>query len=89
MTSKYSSLPDIDAGADLFETPDEPHSSALAQDLQPDSDETDSDDGGASPSRDAARKLGGAGNENIDSSRLETSEARRRFADAALDASNR
>ncbi|GAA5850454.1 hypothetical protein JCM8547_001880 [Rhodosporidiobolus lusitaniae] len=89
--SKYASLPDIDDGADVFETPDVPQEHSYSR-------ESDSDDDFHHPragSPTAQRRLAGQaqtnaqGNENIDGERIDPPEARRRFGVASAAAQQR
>ncbi|GAA6006904.1 hypothetical protein JCM10207_009133 [Rhodosporidiobolus poonsookiae] len=89
--SKYASLPDIDTGADVFETPDVPAEHSYSRD-------SDSDDDYHLPragSPTAARRGPGGGqqnapaSENIDGDRLDAAEARKRFGAASLAAGSR
>ncbi|GAA5959283.1 hypothetical protein JCM8115_000064 [Rhodotorula mucilaginosa] len=87
--SKYASLPDIDTGADVFETPDVPPEISYSLD-------TDSDDDfrlarAGSPTAALRRARPGAGkqqqqqqdNEAIDAEHLDAVEARKRFGAAS------
>ncbi|KAJ8294192.1 Dynactin subunit 2 [Rhodotorula toruloides] len=89
--SKYATLPDIDTGADVFETPDVPEQLSYSHD-------TDSDDDyplprASSPTAYRRAQPGGTPavptSENIDGERLDAAEARRRFGAASLAAQQR
>ncbi|GAA5983679.1 hypothetical protein JCM11641_000931 [Rhodosporidiobolus odoratus] len=89
--SKYASLPDIDSGADVFETPDVSKEHSYTRD-------SDSDDDyhlprTASPTSTRrgphAAHQPQSGTENIDGERTDPSEARRRFGAASLAAGSK
>ncbi|BGP16372.1 hypothetical protein JCM10213_004915 [Rhodosporidiobolus nylandii] len=89
--SKYASLPDIDTGADVFETPDVPAEQSYSRDSDSDDDYHLPRTGSPTAQR---RTQGGAqqgqqGNENIDGERIDPVEARRRFGAASLAAARR
>ncbi|GAA5996561.1 uncharacterized protein JCM10292_003051 [Rhodotorula paludigena] len=88
--SKYASLPDIDTGADVFETPDVPEEHTYSRD-----DDSDDDYLPRSSSPTATRRTApghvaaGPSSENIDAERLDAAEARRRFGAASAAAARR
>ncbi|BGP55653.1 hypothetical protein JCM8202_002117 [Rhodotorula sphaerocarpa] len=88
--SKYATLPDIDTGADVFETPDVP--AEISYSLEIDSDEDYHLPRAGSPT--AARRArayaeGQPASEDIDAVHLDATEARRRFGAATLASLNR
>ncbi|GAA6040210.1 hypothetical protein JCM8097_004185 [Rhodosporidiobolus ruineniae] len=89
--SKYSSLPDIDTGADVFETPDVPAEHSYQRDSDSDDDYHLPRAGSPTATR---RQLGQAqqgtqAGENLDGDRLDAAEARRRFGAASMAAASR
>ncbi|KAK4701486.1 nuclear migration protein JNM1, partial [Phenoliferia sp. Uapishka_3] len=89
-SSKYASLPDIDSAPDVYETPDVPAEVSHEGDSDSDSELPRA----GSPSTRRAAQPGLPASENIDNTRLDTSDARRRFGAASAaagltDASNR
>ncbi|GAA5885911.1 hypothetical protein JCM6882_004199 [Rhodosporidiobolus microsporus] len=84
--SKYASLPDIDTGADVFETPDVPAEHSYSRDSDSDDDYHLPRSGSPTATRrgGAVGQQGGAASENIDGERIDPQEARRRFGAASL-----
>lgn len=79
-SSKYASLPDIDTAPDIYETPDVP--TEFTNEGTSDSDSELQRAG--SPSARRGEKSGAPSSENIDGTRLDAREARRRFGEASL-----
>ncbi|KAL8278232.1 hypothetical protein RQP46_009405 [Phenoliferia psychrophenolica] len=80
MSSKYASLPDIDSAPDVYETPDVPAEISHERDSDSDSELPRA----GSPSTRRGAQPGAPTSENIDSQRLDTGDARRRFGEATL-----
>ncbi|BGP24884.1 dynamitin subunit 2 [Rhodotorula toruloides] len=89
--SKYATLPDIDTGADVFETPDVPEQLSYSHDTDSDDDYPLPRAGSPTAYRRAqpGASTGALTSENIDGERLDAAEARRRFGAASLAAQQR
>ncbi|GAA5983468.1 hypothetical protein JCM10908_000298 [Rhodotorula pacifica] len=88
--SKYASLPDIDTGADVFETPDVP--AEISYSLDSDSDDEFRLSQAGFPSALRRAQAGTSSQqhaENIDAEHLDAVEARRRFGAASLASLNK
>ncbi|GAA5820080.1 hypothetical protein JCM11251_005473 [Rhodosporidiobolus azoricus] len=83
--SKYASLPDIDTGADVFETPDVPAEHSYSRDSDSDDDYLPRSGSPTATRRGGvAGKQSGSASENIVDERIDPQEARKRFGAASL-----
>ncbi|KAM0750428.1 hypothetical protein T439DRAFT_381115 [Meredithblackwellia eburnea MCA 4105] len=80
-SSKYASLPDIDSAPDVYETPDVP--AEIGYDGSSDSDSDLPRSGSPTSTRRGQAQPSTSPSDNIDIKRLDTSDARRRFGEAA------